>query len=344
MRRVERFVEIDAPVERVFEAFSNFESFPEWMSGIGEVRRAGRHLTRWALAAARERRPLVWETETTVFQPDHRIAWRSVRGDVETDGEAIFEETRRQTTVLRLVLGYDLPHARSREGNDARPLFGRQFERVLEDDLQRFKRMVEQRAAGDGRRTMAGRGDERGLDRRGRTEQREPRWVAGAERRPPHSDERYYCERLHLRGRDDEGARERDRRSDTEEGRRVAGRPNYGDGESRRERDFDDALRAARQSQRESLRRYDEAHERDDGVRRQRPERERDKRVTADRLEAVRPRFRDERSDELDTHPPHRDSALTTRGTPEQASSHEYTLRRGIDHLLDDAPSGNWRR
>ena len=39
MERVERFVEIDAPVEVVFDRLSDFESFPRWMRNIREVRR-----------------------------------------------------------------------------------------------------------------------------------------------------------------------------------------------------------------------------------------------------------------------------------------------------------------
>src|SRR5215210_4314693 len=108
MHITEKRIEIRAPVGRVFDLFSDFESFPRWMENIREVRYTGRRYTRWA-AEAPLGTEVEWEAETTRFEPDHRIAWRSVRGDVDTEGEVFFEETERGTTLLRVVLGYRLP-------------------------------------------------------------------------------------------------------------------------------------------------------------------------------------------------------------------------------------------
>ncbi|MBD0372182.1 MAG: SRPBCC family protein [Pyrinomonadaceae bacterium] len=35
MQTVEKAIEIDAPIERVFDLFSDFENFPRWMRHIG---------------------------------------------------------------------------------------------------------------------------------------------------------------------------------------------------------------------------------------------------------------------------------------------------------------------
>ncbi|HEX8708089.1 MAG TPA: SRPBCC family protein, partial [Pyrinomonadaceae bacterium] len=96
MQRTERFIEINAPVERVFDLFSDFESFPRWMKNIREVRRTGRRYTRWA-ADAPLGSSVEWEAQITAFEPDRRIAWQSVRGDINTDGEVVFQESRRGT-------------------------------------------------------------------------------------------------------------------------------------------------------------------------------------------------------------------------------------------------------
>ena len=111
MHRVERMIEIEAPLERVFDLFSDFESFPRWMRHVRAARRTGRRYTRWR-ADTPFGMDVEWETETTVFEPDHRIAWRSVRGDVDTDGEVVFTEIDPRTTRLRLVLGYAPPAGR----------------------------------------------------------------------------------------------------------------------------------------------------------------------------------------------------------------------------------------
>jgi uncharacterized protein YndB with AHSA1/START domain len=145
MERAERAIEIDAPVERVFELLSDFEGFPRWMRGIREVRRVGRRATRWrAETAAGE--DAVWVAETTVFEPDHRLAWRSLEGDVEADGELILQETRRGTTLLRAVVGYGTPGGRS--GAASSRFFGRNPERQLDEDLARFRRLAERHAEG----------------------------------------------------------------------------------------------------------------------------------------------------------------------------------------------------
>src|SRR2546421_1119137 len=151
MHRVERMIEIEAPLERVFDLFSDFESFPRWVRHVRAARRTGRRYTRWR-ADTPFGMDVEWETETTVFEPDHRIAWRSVRGDVDTDGEVVFTEIDPRTTRLRLVLGYAPPAGRV--GDAFARLFGRNPAAELTEDLHRFKRIAE-RTSADGRRREA---------------------------------------------------------------------------------------------------------------------------------------------------------------------------------------------
>jgi uncharacterized membrane protein len=141
MQRVERFVEIDAPVELVFDRFSDFESFPRWMRGVRAVRRTGRGRTRWVRETATPDVYAEWEAELTVFEPDHRVVWRSVRGDIRADGEAVVSETREGTTLLHVVVGFGTPLGRS--GAGAARFYGGNPGRQLEEDLERFGRLVE---------------------------------------------------------------------------------------------------------------------------------------------------------------------------------------------------------
>src|SRR5215210_5131803 len=142
MQRTEKVIEINAPVERVFDLFSDFESFPRWMSHIKEVRYTGRRYTRWT-AEAPLGSTVEWEAETTRFEPDHLIAWRSVRGDVETEGEVVFQGTEHGTTLLRVMLSYNPPAGRL--GALVARLFGNNPEEQLEEDLERFADVVESR-------------------------------------------------------------------------------------------------------------------------------------------------------------------------------------------------------
>lgn len=148
MQRFVEVVEVDAPVEHVFDLFSDFESFPRWMEGLRGVRRRGRRLTHWVAETALDI-DVEWDAETTVFEPDRRVVWRSVGGDVRADGEAVFAVTPRGTTLVRLVLGYGTPGGRT--GERVARFFGRHPGRQLFEDLRRFKRLAERRAGDEGR-------------------------------------------------------------------------------------------------------------------------------------------------------------------------------------------------
>lgn len=149
MRRYERFIEIDAPVERVFDMFADFEAAPRWAGGVVEVRRTGRRTFRWVAATALDI-DVEWEAEVIVYAPDRRLVWRSIGGDIRADCEAVFSVTPEGTTLLRVVRGYDTPAGRT--GRAVARFFGRHPEEQLEDDLAHFRRLAERsRRVGSGR-------------------------------------------------------------------------------------------------------------------------------------------------------------------------------------------------
>lgn len=150
MRRYEGFVEIDAPVERVFDLFADFEAAPRWAGGVRDVRRTGRRTFLWVAETALDI-DVEWEAEVVVFAPDRRLVWRSVGGDIRADCEAVFSTTPEGTTLVRVVRGYDTPGGRT--GRAVARFFGRHPEAQLEEDLGRLKRLSERvRRPGGGER------------------------------------------------------------------------------------------------------------------------------------------------------------------------------------------------
>lgn len=180
MRRYERFIEIDAPVERVFDIFADFEAAPHWAGGVLDVRRTGRRTFRWTAETALDI-DVEWEAEVVVFAPDRRIVWRSIGGDIHADCEAVFSETPDGMTLLRLVRGYDTPGGRT--GRAVARFFGRHPEAQLEEDLVRLRRLAERRRTerrDDGRvpRVVRAERGEREESRRARYEEpRSPRYA-----------------------------------------------------------------------------------------------------------------------------------------------------------------------
>jgi len=153
MERTEKSIEINAPVEVVFNLYSDFEKFPEWMTHIKEVRRTGENYTKWTADA-----PLginvEWEAETTTLEPNRKIAWRTVRGDVEMEGEVTFEEIEKGKTRMHVAIGYKPPAGHL--GALVAKLFGNDPEKEIDEELQRFAALAEsQKAAKPSRRSRA---------------------------------------------------------------------------------------------------------------------------------------------------------------------------------------------
>jgi uncharacterized membrane protein len=143
MERLEKELEINAPVSVVFALYSDFERFPEWMKSLKEVRRVDDRYTKWTANA-----PLMnveWEAETTAFEPERRIAWQTVRGDVEMDGDVTFEETPEGSTKMHISLGYEPPAGRL--GSLVAHLLGSDPEQQIDEELKRFAQMAESEAA-----------------------------------------------------------------------------------------------------------------------------------------------------------------------------------------------------
>ncbi len=159
MRRYERFIEIDAPVERVFDMFADFEATPRWAGGVRDVRRTGRRTFRWVAATALDI-DVEWDAEVVVCAPDRRILWGSIGGDIRADCEAVFSMTPDGTTLVRVVRGYDTPGGRT--GRAVARFFGRHPEEQLEEDLARLRRLAERsRRLGLGGRDASRARDER---------------------------------------------------------------------------------------------------------------------------------------------------------------------------------------
>jgi len=305
MQRIEKVIEIDAPIERVFDLFSDFENFPRWMRHIRDVHYTGRRYMRWA-ADAPLGTSVEWEAETTRFEPPHAIAWRSVRGDVDTEGEVTFRETRRGTTIMRVLLGYDPPAGRL--GAFIASIFGADPERQLDEDLDHFAEVAERTS----RRT-------RHADRppRERLERRERDFYGqGASRNAGPVNYR-----ANRRGTDEEWR-------DEERHARIEA-----------------ALREAQHTQMQYRRRYEEERAQDARKLRRDEGRDRTRLDFDEEWDERLGSPRERRDDRVGRHaltPRERERELRER-QPDYDYSRE-AFRRGIDKLMEDPPSRRWRR
>ncbi|HEV7677619.1 MAG TPA: SRPBCC family protein [Candidatus Dormibacteraeota bacterium] len=147
MAKVEKSVDVHVPVHTAYNQWTQFESFPEFMEGIEEVRQVDDTHLHWkAKIAGKE---VEWDAEITEQIPDERIAWRSTGGRKHA-GVVTFHRIDDNTTRVMLQLEAEPEDFLEKVGD----MLG-VFERRVQGDLKRFKEFIESR----GQETGAWRGE-----------------------------------------------------------------------------------------------------------------------------------------------------------------------------------------
>jgi uncharacterized membrane protein len=127
---------VDAPVERVYEFWNDFENFPRFMSHVREVKRIGPDRTHWVVAGPGGT-PIEWDAVVTKRVPNEQIGWRTVEGAlVEHQGSVRFRSNGDGTTRIEVRMTYR--PIGGTLGHGLASLFGHDPERVIGDDLARL--------------------------------------------------------------------------------------------------------------------------------------------------------------------------------------------------------------
>jgi uncharacterized membrane protein len=150
MARIEKDIEVEAPLRSVYNQWTQFEAFPHFMEGIEEVRQVDETHLHWCANVAGRR--VEWDAEIVEQVPDQRIAWRSTTGKMNA-GTVEFQAVDSNRTRVCLSMEYD-PEGAVENVGDA---LGLTRHRVG-GDLKRFKKYIESRGA----ETGAWRGEVRG--------------------------------------------------------------------------------------------------------------------------------------------------------------------------------------
>lgn len=139
--RVERAVTINRPAAELFRCWRNFEGLPRFMKHLESVRSEGNrsHWTTHGPAGT----TVSWDAEIVNEVPDRLIAWRSLEGSaVSTAGSVRFVEAPgNRGTEVHVELKYDPPAGRL--GSWLAWLFGEEPGQQVQEDLRRFKQLIE---------------------------------------------------------------------------------------------------------------------------------------------------------------------------------------------------------
>jgi len=138
---IQKTISIRAPLERVFEFWSHYENLPRFMSHVREVTDQGNGRSHW-VATGPAGLSVEWDSETTRYIPNREVAWKSVPGSsVHNPGIIRFEPNSDGTTRVSIRLTYNPPAGAI--GHAFAKLFGSDPKSALDDDLARFKSLIE---------------------------------------------------------------------------------------------------------------------------------------------------------------------------------------------------------
>jgi hypothetical protein len=147
MERVEKTIEVSRPLRTVYNQWTQFEDFPEFMAGVKEVRQIDDTHVHWHAEIWGKDKE--WDAEIVEQVPDQCIAWRSTSGAYNA-GTVRFEPLGPDRTCVRLEMEYE-PEGVVENVADAVGIFSARVQHTVED----FKDFIEHR----GQPTGAWRGE-----------------------------------------------------------------------------------------------------------------------------------------------------------------------------------------
>ena len=148
--KVEKSIDVDVPVQTVYNQWTQFETFPEFMEGVVSVQQLDDTHLHWTATIAGNQKE--WDAEIVEQKPDERVAWRSVDG-TDNGGVVTFHRIGPDQTRVMLQIEAE-PEGVVEEVGDKLGVLGRR----VSGDLERFKDFIESR----GTETGAWRGEVNG--------------------------------------------------------------------------------------------------------------------------------------------------------------------------------------
>ena len=142
METIEKTIEVDAPLHEVYNQWTQFEEFPEFMEGVQKVVQLDDTHLQWTAEIAG--RTKTWQARISEQSPDKVVAWEATEG-APNCGIVSFDELGPTVTRVNLVLDYE-PDGPVESAGDALGV----VDRRVKGDLERFKEFIEGRGTETG--------------------------------------------------------------------------------------------------------------------------------------------------------------------------------------------------
>jgi uncharacterized membrane protein len=140
--QVDKCITVNRSADDCYRYWREFENLPRFMKHLESVQTTSDNRSRWTAKGPAGTR-VEWDAEVTADQPGQFIAWHSMEGaDVENAGTVRFERAPGgRGTIVRIELLYRPPGGTA--GATLAKLFGEEPSQQIDEDLRRFKQLME---------------------------------------------------------------------------------------------------------------------------------------------------------------------------------------------------------
>jgi uncharacterized membrane protein len=135
-------VNVTVPIRTAYDQWTQFETFPQFMDGVEEIRQLDDTTLRWRTRMAGVVRE--FDARITEQLPDERVAWKSLEGPTHA-GVVTFHRLDETTTRVTAQMEFD-PEGLAEKAGDRLGALGHR----VKGDLQRFKSFIEARGVQSG--------------------------------------------------------------------------------------------------------------------------------------------------------------------------------------------------
>jgi uncharacterized membrane protein len=147
MSQVIETVDVDVPVETAYNQWTQFETFPQFLSYVKEITQQDDTHNHWTVNIGGVQRE--FDTVVTEQHPDERVAWTAVDGKGHA-GVVTFHKLAPAQTRVTVQLDWEAESFAEKVGEVLNI-----DDRAIKKDLKQFKEFIESRPA----ETGAWRGD-----------------------------------------------------------------------------------------------------------------------------------------------------------------------------------------
>jgi uncharacterized membrane protein len=135
MSSIQQSIDVDVPVSAVYNQWTQFEEFPQFMSGVESITQQDDAHLHWTVNIGGVERE--FDAEVTEQHPDERIAWRSTEGPQHA-GVVTFHRLADAQTRVTLQMDWE-PEGFVEKAGAVLQIDDMQIAR----DLRKFKEIIE---------------------------------------------------------------------------------------------------------------------------------------------------------------------------------------------------------